>query len=239
MAAGDGTRYKKSCGNNNCKILSELDNKFLIEFALGNLKALNIEQAFIVVGKAAEAIKKEIGYNYSDITVSYINQPIRKGIIHALIQAIKTIVADDVVLQLADEAFVNFNTTEVAEVVFAEEYDFLCGITYESNAEKIKSNYSVSVDKNLILKECTEKPHKVINNIKGTGFCVFDKQCIQLLSDIYDEEINFPCDLCDYMNLLISSGKKGKCICVADREFNINEYSDLTEAAKYYIEESV
>lgn len=239
LAAGDGTRYKKSLGEDNCKILSELNNKYLIEFALGNLKALDISKAVIVVGEAAEAIKKEIGYNYDSIEVSYVIQPIRMGIINALIQALKVTQADDVVLQLADEAFAGFRTAEIASEISEGGHDFLCGITYEKDTEKIKSNYSVSVDEKMFLKECTEKPERVINNIKGTGFCVFDKECTQLLCDYYDEEKNTPCDLCDFMNILVSKGKKGKCICVADREFNINEYSDLIEAAKFYIEESV
>ena len=35
------------------------------------------------------------------------------------------------------------------------------------------------------------------------------------------------------MNFLVSSGKKGRCVCIADKEFNINEYKDLQEAIDY------
>ncbi len=239
LAAGDGTRYKKSSGKDNCKILSPLNNKYLIEFALSNLKSLNISDVFIVVGECAEAIKKQIGYNYDGIRVNYVNQPVRKGIINALSLSIKNTKDDDVILQLADEVFVDFRIEEIIRNIDENENDFLCGITYEANREKIKANYSVCVDENLHLIKCTEKPEIVTNNIKGTGFCVFNKQCVQLLRDIYDEKANKPYDLCDYMNFLVSVGKKGKCICVADMEFNINEHSDLTEAEKYYSDNGI
>ena len=234
LAAGDGVRYKKSIGEDSCKILSTVNNKILLEFALNNLKFLNISKVFIVVGSSAEAIKKEIGYTYDGITVNYVDQPIRKGIINALVQSLKTAEADDIVLQLADEIFINFRPDEVIRNITDKTCDFMCGITYETDCEKIKNNYSVHVDEKLSLKKCTEKPDTIINNIKGTGFCVFSKNCVQLLYNIYDEKSNKPTDLCDYMNLLISSGKTGRCICIADKEFNINKYSDLQEASEYF-----
>lgn len=234
LAAGDGSRYKKSSGEDNCKILSTVNGRFLLEFALNNLKALGISKAFIVVGESGDAIKKEIGCNYDGITISYVHQPVRKGLINALMQAIRAENSDDIILQLADEIFINLRQDRILSVLTEEGWDFLCGITHESDKKKIMSNYSVCIDELSYLKKCTEKPTEVINDIKGTGLCIFNKHCIQLLRNTYNEEKNEPCDLCDYMNLLISSGKKGRCICVADKEFNINEHSDLQEAAQYY-----
>ena len=145
LAAGDGTRFKKSSDKENCKMLSTINGKFLLEFALDNLKTLDVTTAFVVVGECAETIKKEIGYKYNGITVHYVNQPVRKGMINALIQAVKIIAADDIVLQLADEIFIDFRSDEVIRTINENKNYFMCGITYEKDLENRWRNPDWSV----------------------------------------------------------------------------------------------
>ncbi|MBQ8183355.1 MAG: NTP transferase domain-containing protein [Clostridia bacterium] len=229
LAAGDGTRLKKSLGEDRCKVMEKVNNIRLIEFALDNLINLNVSDVFVVVGKDAEMIKNTIGKDYKGLNINYARQAEQIGLINAMIQALKVAEADDVILQLADEIFVGFRADDIRKIIDAESYDYYCGITCEEDPQKIKANYSVEIDENMVIEKCTEKPKHITNNLKGTGFCVFRKDVIELLKEIYDEKNNTPNELCDFMNFLSSNGKRGIAFYVADREFNINTKTDLTE----------
>ncbi len=234
LAAGDGNRLKNSSSENFCKPLLIINGKRLIEYALDNLLQLNIDKAYIVVGKEAELIKNTIGYEYNGLKVDYVTQKEQKGLINALSQALRVVDGDeDVVLQLADEVFINFKKETVISHLKTSDADFFCGVTREEDPQKIKNNFSVETDDNLALTGCTEKPCYVKNNIKGTGFCIFCSSALNVLRDIYDEDANTPNDLCDYMNALIANKRDGYVLFIADREFNINTSFDLDEINNY------
>ncbi len=239
LAAGDGTRLKKTSGTDNCKPLTKINGVYLIEFALENLIAINVTEAVIVVGKDGELIKSILGVNYKSLKITYVYQPEQKGLINAIAQTLNFVNHEDVVLQLSDEMFSGFKSENIKNIIenqkFNQKFDFYCGVTYEKNVNKIKSNYSVDTDENNVIKNCTEKPEHIINNLKGTGFCIFNRCVLSLLKEIYDEETNTPYDLCDFLNFLISQNKKGVAFCVADIEFNINTAVDLTEATDFYL----
>ena len=231
LAAGDGTRLKIPSDSADCKALKKANQKCLIEYALNNLIDLNIDNAIIVVGKHGNLIRSFLGNKYKGINISYVTQQKQNGLINAFIQAIKVIPSHkDVVLQLADEIFVNFDVNSVQKYIDNTDYIFSCGITYENNPDKIKSNFSIDLNENQTIIKCTEKPMVVTNNIKGTGFCIFKKEALQNLLKLYDEEKNTPNDLCDYINFLTTHNKKCGVFLVADKEFNINTKTDLEEA---------
>lgn len=230
LAAGDGNRLKNSSSEKICKPLLLINGKRLIEYALDNLLQINIDKAYIVVGKEGRFIKEAIGSNYKGLNVSYVTQKEQKGLINALMQALLVIESnEDVVLQLADEIFIKFQKETVVSHLAMSYADFFCGVTYENNPQKIKNNFSVETDDKFALISCTEKPHHINNNIKGTGFCIFRNSALNVLRNIYNENTNTPNDLCDYMSALIANKKRGFVFFVADKEFNINTYYDFED----------
>ena len=234
LAAGDGRRLKESSKEDCCKPLIKLKGKRLIEYALDNLIDLGISKAYIVVGKEGDLIKKNLGEQYNVLKLIYVVQAQQTGLINAFMQAISFIDSDEsVVLQLSDEIFVDLKIQDIKEKTASKEYDFYCGITYDNDAEKIKNNFSVDTDEKGNLTVCVEKPVEVINNIKGTGFCIFSSQAVQVLRENYPISQNIS-DLCDYMNFLISENKKGLALHIAEKEFNINTFSDLYEVQTYF-----
>ena len=90
LAAGDGTRLKKSTGQDICKALKLVNGKHLIEFALNNLIALDITEACIVVGKQGDLVKETFGDKYKSINIHYVYQSEQKGLMNAFA------VADDI-----------------------------------------------------------------------------------------------------------------------------------------------
>ncbi len=233
LAAGDGTRLKKSSGENCCKALKKVNGVYLIEFSLNNLIELDVTDVFIVVGKDGDKIKEIIGNSYRGLKITYVYQPYQKGLINALIQVLNVSKADDVVLQLADEIFVGLESKNIKNLITDNNYNFYCGITYEDDPLKIKGNYSIETDENMLIKKCVEKPRNVVNNLKGTGFCIFKKNVLCLLKEIYNEQTNAPNDLCDFINFLVAQQINGVAFIVAEREFNINTVADLTQVTDF------
>lgn len=234
LAAGDGKRLKSSSGKEYCKPVTEINNKKLITYSLDQLRALHVDEVYIVIGKEGDLIKEALGDTYKGIKLYYVYQSEQKGLIHAFMQALNAMPrTEPVLLQLADEIFANPAIELIKKTVDIGKYDFYCGVTIEDDFEKIRQNYSVAVTEDAAILQCTEKPTKKINNLKGTGFCIFNSQTLQLLLNKYDKAANSPCDLCDYINWLISQNYKGLALCIAEKEFNINTYADLEDATTH------
>ena len=231
LAAGNGKRLAAELGMEQCKSLLSLEGKKLIYYSLENLSLLGAEMIYVVVGKYAEEVMRTIGESYNGIPVTYLIQKQPIGIVNALMKALP-IINDDFIIQLSDEVFVGNRSTSLKQQWKNREDDFFCGIIEEDDKEKIKDNYSVSTDDNMRLISCVEKPSVVENNFKGTGYCIFSKECIALCRNCYGNELPADANLCDYMNLLIKTGKTGKCVIVADKEANVNTIYDFEYARK-------
>lgn len=235
LAGGDGTRLIMSTGQDICKSLRKIKDKYLIEFALNNLIDLETTEVYIVVGKQGDLIKNAIGDKYKTLNINYVQQSEQKGLVDALVQALKVIDPDKtVILQLADEIFVNLNTEEIKNALKTKNFDFYCGVTTEENAEKIKNNFSVEMDKSSVLIKCIEKPKIVINNTKGTGFTVFGDKAHKIIKETYETNSQKVHDLCDCFNYLIANNYRGLALSVAEKEFNVNTASDLKEAESFF-----
>ncbi|MBQ8765439.1 MAG: NTP transferase domain-containing protein [Clostridia bacterium] len=230
LAAGDGKRLKDSSNENCCKPLIKIKNKYLITYSLDNLAELKITTAYIVIGKEGNLIKKAIGDEYNGIKLHYVCQQEQKGLTNAFVQALKVIDDNEtVILQLSDEIFADLKADEISNMIEAKKADFYCGITTENNPQKIKNNFRVETDSQSHLIKCIEKPETVTDNIKGTGFSIFNGKTQKIIKDNADTLV----DLCDCFNYLTDSGFNGLVFTVAEQEFNINTVADLTEAESY------
>ena len=225
LAAGDGTRLAKSTGQNICKPLRKINNKYLLRFSLDNLIEVGATKAYIVVGKQGDLIKDTFGNEYKGLKLQYVCQKEQKGLMNAFVEALNVMDCDDtVILQLSDEIFLDLKTEEIKKAL-QKDFDFYCGITFENDIQKIKNNFSVEADNESRLIKCIEKPQVVTNNIKGTGFTIFSAEMLNIIKT--HTELR---DLCDSFNYLTENGYKGLTLNIAEREFNINTLDDLTEA---------
>lgn len=235
LAAGDGTRLAKSTGQDICKSLRKINDKHLIEYALKNLIALGTTDAYVVVGKQGDLIKEAIGEKYESLNVHYVRQAQQNGLVNAFVEALNVIDDNEtVILQLADEIFVDLKTEAIKNALNSNNSNFYCGVTYEENEEKIKNNFSVEADENSVLIKCIEKPKVVTDNIKGTGFSIFNGKSQKIIKETYATNPEKLYDLCDCFNYLTTLGYDGSILFIAEREFNINTHSDLTEAEIFF-----
>ncbi len=228
LAAGDGKRLKSSSNDERCKPLTEVNEKSLITYALDNLVQLEVDTAYIVVGKEGDLIKTVVGNEYKGINLHYVNQQEQNGLMNAFVEALNVMECDEtVILQLSDEIFINLKIAEIKKAIQSD-FDFYCGITFEEDAEKIKNNFSVETDSESKLIKCIEKPQIVTNNIKGTGFTVFSPKTLEIIKSHIELK-----DLCDSFNYLTETGYRGLALNIAKREFNINTIEDLEEAESF------
>ena len=230
LAAGKGRRLMKDTGIDQSKALLKIHNKRLIDYALENLELMQVEKIYIVVGEHKSEVVDAVGDNYKGIPIAYVIQSEPIGLINA-ISKVLPFCDTGAVVQLSDEIFINLNTDLISRFQNLTA-DFLCGIIHEKEPIRIKENYSVLTDENGMIVQTHEKPTEIVNDLKGTGFCVFNKACMDILKHTYNEQKNIPFDLCDFMNLLIWEGKKGKCFEVAEMEININTKADLEYATE-------
>ena len=226
LAAGEGKRLFGADSAGGCKPLVTVNGKKLLSYSLDNLISLGVEKAVIVAGSYIDDIRKSFGSSYDGIELVYAYQEEAKGIVNAILSA-EEFLCDDFVLQLSDEIFVGLN---LSCNPLQNTAGFAVGYVVEKDQDKIKGNYSIETDAAGNLLKCTEKPTVVTNEYKGTGFCLFKKQMVEILKTAYDPETNRPNDLCDFINLLIHEEKVGCIFEVADREFNINTETDLNDA---------
>ncbi len=227
LAGGNGTRFaEKGC----CKPLLQINGKYLIEYALDNLVSMGVDRALIVVGKYEADIKAALGNSYKSIDICYAVQETQMGCIHAFYCALPYWKGETVVLQLGDEVFRRFDADAVKKIGNA---DFACGYINVKNKDDVKENYAIYCEgPNNKLVRCVEKATVVKNNKKGTGFCVFNPDCITLLKERFTTAGDHFVSLGDYMNNLIANGKKGVAILIAEEEININTSEKLQYAKK-------
>lgn len=237
LAAGAGSRLNSSFDKDICKPVMKVNGKSLIEYSLKNLNTMAIEHAVVVVGKYKDEIISVLGEEYNGIKITYCIQEKPIGLMNAVMSAYDIIKGDDVVLQLGDELFIDCKAAQMKEYYCESGADFMCTYTYEDDREKIKNNYSLRCDAAGTITDCIEKPLTVDNNMKGTGMCIFGKECLELLKNNYDKDANFPNDLCDLMKLLVISGRKGKTFCIAKEELNINTKAELVYAQNLFARE--
>ena len=210
-----------------CKALVRVADTPLIVYSLENLRRLGIEKATIVIGNRHGEIPASLGSDYRGIALQYAVQKQPIGLANAMISA-SAYLKEDLIFQLSDEIFLQ---SEIEKILpdGTDPFDFAIGYTMDS-AERIRQNYAVELDEQKRIFRCTEKPKTVLNNMKGTGFCYFSRDCYTLLVQNYDPEKNQPNDLCDFMNLLVQNGKTGRAVQIAREEININTPADLLYA---------
>ncbi|MBQ7639288.1 MAG: NTP transferase domain-containing protein [Clostridia bacterium] len=224
LAAGDGRRFS---GEGCCKPLLKINGSYLIEYSLRNLEALGANEAFIVVGKYAPDIKAALGEEFRGMKITYVLQPRRAGLIDAVRCACPVLPNDTVCVLLCDEIFIG---AEPEKVNMTDGSDFICGYTVPADRDDIKENYAVFCDGDRILRT-VEKPKKDLGEKKGSGFCVFRRECFDALDEPYFSSGEGK-ELCDFINYLILKGKTGIALEIAKEEINVNDPEKLAYAKR-------
>jgi len=236
LAAGKSFRFSQSVGSETFKPLVKINNKTLLSLSFDNLIEAGVNEVVIVVSKNSSDVYDIFGNEYRSLKLNYVTQESPVGLINALYSALP-LCDGDIILQLSDEVFINPDIKNVIACFDKKRSDFAITYTVESDENRIRNNFSISVDDGSRVVKCVEKPTEIINNLKGTGFCIFSRFCLDYLKEHYSAKDNTPDTLCDFINELIAVGRKGIAVRIADEEININTQIDYAYAQKFFTKE--
>lgn len=233
LAAGRGKRLGEisECQN---KCLIEIKGKALIEYSLDNAINIGVDEIVVVVGYRAEDIANHYKDCYKNKSIKYVMQNEQKGLVHAIECSRNAIDGSDFVLLLGDELMINTRYKEFINKYISEDLFCLCGVVSVQDRNLIKKTYSVIQDESGKIYRLIEKPSNPMNNIMGTGNCIFK-------NEIYDYIIKTPInqtrgekELPDLIQCAIDDGRVVKTFSICDHYININASGEIHKANSYF-----
>lgn len=208
------------------KALLNIDNKALIEYVLDVALDMGIKDAYIIVGYKGDLITDHLLGEYYDIQLHYIYQTIQKGLVHAISMA-EDHINEDFIMMLSDEIYWETHHKDIIPYYQKHKLDGLCGIMKTNQLEKIKKNYSVET-KGTLITRLVEKPDKIVNNLMGTGTCIFSPQIFDYINSTPTNPKRNEKELTDLVQTMINDGKHIGWYDLGGDYINVNHREDYT-----------
>jgi NDP-sugar pyrophosphorylase family protein len=232
LAGGRGKRLEGISDSRN-KCMLRLLGKPLIEYSLDTAAKSEANEIVIVVGYRAEDIINAYGVNYEGKRVKYVIQREQRGLVNAIECSREALENDDIMLLLGDEILVNPRNNAMVELFKGENLFGVCGIVIEDNLDKISKTYTLVQDGQRRIYRLIEKPKKALNNMMGTGNCVFKNEILSYIERTPINQERGEKELPDLIQCAIDEGNVVKSFKVCDRYFNINSEEDLQETERH------
>ena len=233
LAGGRGKRLAEISEAKN-KCLIEIKGKPLIEYSLDCASKTDISEIVIVVGYRAQEIMKRYGASYNGKVIKYVIQPEQKGLVHAIECAKEAIGKEDFMLMLGDELMVNPNHPEMIKDYQNKNIFALCGVLNVEDKDLIKKTYAVVQDEDNVIFRLIEKPLNPMNNIMGTGNCLFKNGIFSYIAQTPINQKRGEKELPDLIQCAIDDGKIVKSFALCDKYFNLNLKEDIKDAESYF-----
>jgi len=227
LAAGKGTRLRPLT-EDKPKVLVEVDDKPLIEYAFDSLIDIGVSEFVVVVGYKKEQIMERYDDEYRDVPITYAHQREQLGLAHALLTA-EPYVDDDFMLMLGDNVFdanlgdvVNRQAEERADAAFLVEE-----VPWEE-----ASRYGVC-DTNEYgeITRVVEKPDDPPSNLVMTGFYTFTPAIFHACHLVQPSDRG-EYELPDAIDLLIQSGRTIDAIRMDGWRIDVGYPDDREEAER-------
>jgi len=233
LAAGRGKRLGEISEFRN-KCLIEIKEKALIEYSLDNAINIGVDEIVVVVGYRAEDITNYYKDCYKNKPIKYVMQNEQKGLVHAIECSRDTIDGSDFVLLLGDELMINTRYKEFINKYISEDLFCLCGVVSVEDRNLIKKTYSVIQDESGKIYRLIEKPSNPMNNIMGTGNCIFKNEIYNYIVKTPINQTRGEKELPDLVQCAIDDGRVVKTFFICDRYININAFGEIRKANSYF-----
>lgn len=233
LAGGRGKRLDEVSTNSN-KCMIPISGKPAIEYSLCYAAATDISEIVVVVGYQAEKIINFFGNRYDGRKLNYVIQWEQKGLVHAIGCAKDAIGKEDFMLLLGDEILVNPRHRNMLDEFTKTNVFALCGILHVDNKELIKRTYTLINDDDNTIYRLVEKPRNPLNNLMGTGQCVFDNATFEYVDVTPIHHERKEKELPDLIQCAIDDGKLVKSFVICDKYTNINSKEDIRTAESFF-----
>lgn len=230
LAAGKGTRLMPLT-KDIPKCLVKINNKSLIEYSIEALKSIGIKKVVVVIGYMGYKIKEKLGYNYSGVNISYINNFIyeKSNNMYSLYLAINNINEEIWILEsdiIFDKNILNKNCINDIGWFVDSEVKNIDGSYIKTNKKDIVINHEI-VSNARDIKEDYKKSLGIIRCSKeGLNFL---KEWLKNSIEKFEENL--------YYDLILAQHLKTEKISAIDVNgsiwFEIDNKEDLEIARKF------
>jgi len=232
LCAGEGKRaFGYTDGDNKC--LAVLPNyERLVDYSLNTAIGLTSE-IIVLIGYRGSEVRDHV-INYSRIhsvgtRILFAEQQTLNGICDGLLCCESLLDGEDFLLFLGDEYL-----TETTHKTMIDEFNrnsafAACGFIYAKNPDEVRKNYSMEISGNII-RDMKEKPTQPVNNLMGTGNCIFRYTFFDYIREYKRKEntnqrFSFP----DVLKLAINKGETVIAHEIGKSYLNFNSREDIIE----------
>lgn len=233
LAAGRGKRLGEALGNRN-KCVCMVNGKPVIEYSLDCASRTDVNEIVLVVGYRAEEIINAYGTWYKGKRLKYVVQQEQRGLVHALECAAEMLEGEAFLLLLGDEVLVNPRHQELIDEFRTDRPFGLCGVLPVDDTELIKRTYCIVQNGDNVIHRLIEKPRRPLNNLMGTGDCVFRNEILSYIQYTPIHHERKEKELPDLIQCVIDDGNVVKSFPVCDRYTNINTPEDIEMAEGFF-----
>jgi dTDP-glucose pyrophosphorylase len=233
LAGGRGKRLGELSNDKN-KCMLEINGKPLIEYSLDCATKTSISEIVIVVGHKAEEIINIYGNKYNGKAIKYVIQPEQKGLVHAIECAREAVGKEDFMLMLGDELMISPRHQLMMDIFGKENLFGICGVVVVEDIDLIKKTYSVIQSEDNRIYRLIEKASKPMNNIMGTGNCIFKNEILSYIDQTPINQKRGEKELPDLIQCAIDEGNIVKSFEICDHYVNINLLEEIKKAESYF-----
>lgn len=231
LAGGRGKRMGDDSSEKN-KCMIEVQNKPLIQYSLDLIAEANVSEVVIVIGYKGEEIINRFGNKYKDKTIKYAFQKEQKGLVNAIECAQELIGKDEFILMLGDELMIRPKHSQMIDKYLKENLFGVCGTIEVEDRELIKKTYTI-IEQDRIIR-LIEKPETPLNNIMGTGNCIFRNEIFSYIPKTPINQKRGEKELVDLIQCAIDDGKIIKSFIICDKYANVNNPEEIEIATSFF-----
>ena len=233
LAGGRGSRLGEGSNEKN-KCMLQINGKPLIEHNLDCLEFTGISQVVIVVGYRAEEIINTYGIRHKNKSIEYVIQNGQRGLVHAIECAEDALDKEDFMLMLGDEFMLSPRHEQMIEEYKKEDLFGVCGVLTVDDINLIRKTYSIIESEDNRIYRLIEKPSRPMNNIMGTGNCIFKNEIFAYIEQTPINQKRGEKELPDLIQCAIDDGNIVKSFKICDRYVNVNSKKEFQNLRSYF-----
>jgi glucose-1-phosphate thymidylyltransferase len=234
LAGGHGTRLRPLTFTGN-KHMIPIANRPMLFYALNHLSNANIKDIGIILGPINEGVKDLIGDGASfDLSVTYIDQPVPKGLAHAVLISEDFLDGEPFVMYLGDNLLKQGVTPLVNSYHNGSGDCVIC----VSPVQDPRQFGIVELDSKGNLAKLVEKPSTPKSNLALVGVYLFNNYIFEAVKNIKPSWRN-ELEITDAIQYLHENGKKVSIQHVEGWWKDTGKPDDLLEANQLILDDIV
>ena len=221
-AAGEGTRLRPhtfTCP----KPMIPIANKPAMDYQIGTLKRLGINEIIIITGYKKEELINFIKTRNYGINIRFIEQKNQLGIAHAILQA-KNFIKEDFIVLLGDTIF----DADLRSVLELHKKTKAYATLSVEKAED-PSKFGVVVQDNGNVRKLLEKPKDPPSNLVITGFYIFNPLIFEFIKKT-KKGPKGEYEITDAIQQMLESGNQISCLELTGKRFDVGRPEHLLRA---------